>query len=227
MKLSKRGEYALRALIDLGVAAELGRPIVQVSELVAKEKLPTKFLEQIFIQLKAGGYVSTTRGKFGGYSLAKPARKIRFGEVVRLIEGPLAPIACTSLTSYVRCTCPDEAHCGLRMLMLDVRNAIARILDRNTLEDIVEITLRKLRRDKLISPFESDPRRGLPPLPAELQMFSANSGPKRSPGDQAKRLALAGARANRPPPRKPAANSRSARVRPARRQESASFRKAR
>ena len=124
MKLSKRGEYALRAMIDLAIAAELGRPIVQVSELAAKERLPIKFLEQIFIQLKAGGLVSTTRGKLGGYSLARSASKIKFGEVVRLIEGPLAPIGCTSVTSYERCTCPDEAHCGLRMLMLDVRNAL-------------------------------------------------------------------------------------------------------
>ncbi len=173
MKLSKRGEYALRALIDLGVAAELGRPIVQVSELADKEKLPTKFLEQIFIQLKAGGYVITTRGKLGGYSLAKPARRIKFGQVIRLIEGPLAPIACVSQTAYERCTCPDEAHCGLRMLMLDVRNAIAKVLDRYTLAEIVDITLRKLRRDGLTSPFLSRVG-GLSPLPDALQIFSAD-----------------------------------------------------
>ena len=70
MKLSKRGEYALRALIDLGIAAELGRPILQISELAAKEKLPIKFLEQIFTQLKAAGFVASKRGKLGGYSLA-------------------------------------------------------------------------------------------------------------------------------------------------------------
>ena len=171
MKLSKRGEYALRALIDLGVAAELGRPIVQVSELADKEKLPTKFLEQIFTQLKVGGYVSTTRGKLGGYSLAKPAKRIKFGQVIRLIERPLAPIACVSQTAYERCTCPDEAHCGLRMLMLDVRNVIAKVLDRYSLAEIVEITLRKLRRDGLTSPFLSRVS-GLSSLPAELQMFA-------------------------------------------------------
>jgi Rrf2 family protein len=174
MKLSKRGEYALRALIDIGVAAELGRPIVQVSELAEKEKLPTKFLEQIFAQLKAGGYVSTTRGKLGGYSLAKPARRIKFGAVVRLIEGPLAPIACVSVTAYARCTCPDEAHCGLRMLMLDVRNAISKVLDRYTLADIVEITLRKLRRDGLTSPFLSRARG----LPSVLRMLPADPNAK-------------------------------------------------
>ena len=149
MNLSKRGEYALRALIDIGIASELGRPRLQVSELAAKEKLPVKFLEQILTQLKAAGYVESKRGKFGGYSLAKKMDRIKFGPVIRLIDGPLAPIPCVSQTSYVRCTCPDEVHCGLRMLMLDVRNAIAKILDRYTLAEIVEITLRKLRRDKV------------------------------------------------------------------------------
>src|SRR3977135_2826516 len=145
MKLSKRGEYALRALIDLGIAAELGRPLLQVSELASKEKLPIKFLEQIFTQLKTSGYVKSRRGKFGGYSLARPTNRIKFGAVIRLIDGPLAPIRCVSQTSYARCSCPDEVHCGLRILMFDVRNAIRPILERYTLADIVAIPLRKYR----------------------------------------------------------------------------------
>ena len=166
MKLSKRGEYALRALIDLGIATELGWPLLQISQLAAKERMPIKFLEQIFTQLKAAGYVKSTRGKLGGYSLAKKMDKIRFGAVIRLIDGPLAPIKCVSQTGYERCTCPDEVHCGLRMLMLDVRNAIARILDRHTLADIVGITLRKLRRDKIVPPF----------LPASLPLNAILGG---------------------------------------------------
>ena len=153
MNLSKRSEYALRALIDLGIARELGRPILQVSELAAKEKLPIKFLEQILTQLRGAGYVETKRGKLGGYSLAKPAARIKIGAVIRLLDGPLAPIACVSKTAYERCSCPDEQHCGLRMLMFDVRNAISRVLDRYTLDQIVEITLRKMRRDKVPVPF--------------------------------------------------------------------------
>src|SRR5256714_8432107 len=153
MKLSKRGEYALRALIDLGIASELGWPMLQVSELATKEKLPNKFLEQIVAQLKSGGYVKSRRGKFGGYSLARPMNRIKFGAVIRLIDGPLAPIRCVSQTSYARCSCPDEVHCGLRMLMFDVRNAISTVLDRFTLADIVKITLRKYRRDKITPPF--------------------------------------------------------------------------
>lgn len=153
MKLSKRGEYALRSLISLGIAAEMKRKLVQVSELAENEQLPVKFLEQIFQTLKEAGIVESQRGKFGGYRLKKPAQKIYIGEVVRLIDGPLAPIGCVSQTAYEPCTCPDEAHCGLRMLMLDVRNAIADILDRYTLADVVEITLRKMRRDSIAVPF--------------------------------------------------------------------------
>ena len=153
MKLSKRGEYALRALIDLGIASELGWPMLQISELASKEKLPIKFLEQIFTQLRSAGYVASRRGKFGGYSLARPMNRIKFGAVIRLIDGPLAPIRCVSQTSYARCSCPDENHCGLRILMFDVRNAVSTILDRYTLAEIVEITLRKYRRDKVTPPF--------------------------------------------------------------------------
>src|SRR3954462_2135912 len=153
MKLTKRGEYALRALIDFGIAYSLGRPLVKIGELVQKENLPVKFLEQILMQLREAGFIDAKRGKGGGYSLARPPKEISFGHVIRLIDGPLAPIACVSVTAYERCTCPDEEHCGLRMLMLDVRNAIARILDRYVLADVVEITLRKMRRDGVPIPF--------------------------------------------------------------------------
>jgi Rrf2 family protein len=153
MKVTKRGEYALRALIDFGIAYELGRPLVKIGELVEKERLPVKFLEQILMQLREAGYIEAKRGKAGGYFLSRPPKEISFGEVIRLIDGPLAPIACVSQTAYERCTCPDEDHCGLRMLMLDVRNAIARILDRYVLADVVDITLRKMRRDQVPIPF--------------------------------------------------------------------------
>lgn len=156
MKLSRKGEYALRSLINLGIAAEMKRELVQVSELAENEQLPVKFLEQILHVLKEAGIVDSQRGRFGGYRLAKPARKIIIGEVVRLIDGPLAPIGCVSQSAYEPCTCPDEAHCGLRMLMLDVRNAITGILDRYSLSDVVEITLRKMRRDSVAHPFSAE-----------------------------------------------------------------------
>jgi Rrf2 family protein len=156
VKLSKRGEYALRALIDFGLAQAMGRPLLQVNELASKEDLPVKFLEQILMQLKAAGYLESRRGKHGGYLLARRPEDIQIGQVVRLIDGPLAPIRCVSQVAYERCTCPDEEHCGLRMVMLDVRNAISNILDRFSLADVVEVTLRKMRRNNVPLPFAAD-----------------------------------------------------------------------
>lgn len=153
MNLSKRGEYALRALIDIGIAREQGRELLPIRELAERERIPVKFLEQILLQLKEAGFLESRRGKKGGYLLRKSPKQIRIGDVVRLIDGPLAPIPCVSKTAYAPCSCPDEDHCGLRMLMLDVRNSIAEHLDRHTLEDVVEVTMRKLRRDRVAPPF--------------------------------------------------------------------------
>jgi Rrf2 family protein len=143
MRLTKRGEYALRTMIRLGVAAWNQEGVISVSTLAEQEHLPFKFLEAILFELKSAGYVESLRGKHGGARLAKPMNAIRMGDVVRLIDGKLAPIGCASETAYEPCTCPDEVHCGLRMLMIDVRNAVANILDRYTLEDVVQVTLRK------------------------------------------------------------------------------------
>lgn len=179
MKLSKKGEYALRSMIGLGVAAEVGRSLVQLPELADNEQLPLKFLEQIMLRLREEKLVVGVRGKFGGYRLAKPASKITIGSVIRVIDGPLAPIGCVSQSDYQKCTCPDEVHCGLRMLMLDVRNAITGILDRYTLADVVEVTLRKLRRDGVALPYSQE----------------SESVPTRLPATHARRLAR---RAGRP-----------------------------
>ena len=157
MKLSKRGEYGLRAMIDLALARELGRDLVQLSELAQSEKIPVKFLEQILLALKQGGFLESVRGKYGGYRLARPPEEIFAGQIVRYLDGPLAPIGCVSQTAYERCSCPDEAHCGLRMLMLDVRNAIANILDRYTLANVAEVTLRKMRSNNIVLPFLTKP----------------------------------------------------------------------
>ncbi len=153
MHLTKRGEYALRALIDLGIAQESGRELVQIPEIAEYDHIPIKFLEAILVQLKEEGFVNSKRGKHGGYFLARPMDSIMLGNVIRKIEGPLAPIGCVSQNFYEKCSCPDEEHCGLRMLMLDVRNAIAGILDGYSLAQVVEVTLRKMKRNKVPLPF--------------------------------------------------------------------------
>ncbi len=155
MHLSKKAEYALRATINLGIAADVGRATISGSDLAEVNRLPLKFVERILQELRDAGLVESVRGKFGGYSLAKPADQIGIGEIVRLMDGRLAPICCASENAYQPCTCPDEDHCGLRMVMIDVRNAIANILDRYTVAQVVEVTLRKMRRDGIVPPFAS------------------------------------------------------------------------
>lgn len=157
MRLTKRGEYALRTLIQLGIAERQGQGVISVSVLADKERLPFKFLEAILFELRGAGYVESLRGKHGGARLARPARSIVMGDVVRLIDGKLAPIGCASETEYEKCSCPDEEHCGLRMLMIDVRNAIANILDKYTLENVVEVTLRK--QEQMAAAAKKTPRK--------------------------------------------------------------------
>lgn len=153
MKLSKRGEYGMRTLINLGIAREVGRELLSASDLSSEDNLPLKFVEQILAEFRHAGIIATKRGKFGGYYLQKDPAEIKMGDMVRLLDGMLAPIPCASESFYQPCTCADEDHCGLRMLMIDVRNAVSNILDRYTLADVVEVTLRKMRRDKTPIPF--------------------------------------------------------------------------
>ncbi|MBC8126203.1 MAG: Rrf2 family transcriptional regulator [Gloeobacteraceae cyanobacterium ES-bin-144] len=155
MHLSKKAEYAIRATIHLGIAAEVGRTTISGAELAETNRLPLKFVERILQELREAGIVETHRGKFGGYALAKPASEIGIGQLVRLMDGRLAPICCASENAYQSCSCPDEDHCGLRMIMIDVRNAIANILDRYSIAQVVEVTMRKMRRDGIAPPFET------------------------------------------------------------------------
>jgi Rrf2 family protein len=157
MKLSKRCEYALRALVDLGVASRLGRPRVGIAELARREGIPVPFLEQILLRLKNEGLLESKRGAGGGYSLARPMRALRMGDVVRLFDRRLAPISCVSRVEYSACSCPDEERCGLHLLMEGVRAAIAGVLDRRTLADVVEEKLRRHRLDGVPLPAGVDP----------------------------------------------------------------------
>lgn len=107
-----------------------------MSQIAAEEQIPSKFLEQILLTLGNAGLVQSKAGRGGGYCLGNAANQITLGQVVRTLDGPLAPIRCVSQMAYEPCACPDEESCGLRMVMDDVRNAIADILDRTTLQDV-------------------------------------------------------------------------------------------
>ncbi len=136
MKFSKKGEYALRALLEL--TAQRHSTLLQRHEIAERQNIPIEFLEQILLTLKNAGLLTSKRGINGGYSLLKAPEEITLGQVIRLLDGPLAPIACVSKTAYQKCQdCPyaDTAHCPIQQVMLDVRNAIAAILDNYTLRD--------------------------------------------------------------------------------------------
>ena len=147
MKLTKRGEYGIKALIDLA-AQDDPQAATQIKDIAQRQHIPVKFLEQILLTLKNSGILRSRAGVGGGYYLARPPAEITLGHVVRVLDGPLAPISCVSQTAYERCVCADEATCGLRLTMLDVRNAIADILDQTTLADVSTRVERAQRAEK-------------------------------------------------------------------------------
>jgi Rrf2 family protein len=135
MRLSKRGEYGLRAMITLAEPAQKSDSpaMMQIREISQREQISPKFLEQILLTLKNAGLLHSKMGVGGGYYLAKPASEITLGQIFRVLDGPVAPIKCVSQMAYEPCGCPDEQSCGLRLVMGDVRNVIADILDNTSL----------------------------------------------------------------------------------------------
>src|SRR5512139_946042 len=140
MRLSKRGEYGLRAMITLAEPAKnSSSPVMmQIKDISQREQISPKFLEQILLTLKNAGLLHSKMGVGGGYYLARPASEITLGQIFRVLDGPVAPIKCVSQMAYEPCGCPDEQTCGLRLAMGDVRNAIAGILDNTSLADITK-----------------------------------------------------------------------------------------
>ncbi len=136
MRISKKGEYALRAMIALSLNYK--KDFVQIQKISEKEGIPEKFLEQILLELKKSGLLQSRRGIGGGYSLIKPPHEITLAQVIRIIDGPLAPLSCVSKWAHI--SCPEEKNCGLRSVMLDVRNAIAKILEGLTFADVCKRT---------------------------------------------------------------------------------------
>lgn len=136
-QLSKRTQYSLRALYAL--ARNHGRGPTLIATLAHEEAIPKKFLEQILLALKNAGLVDSKKGKGGGYTLARPPAQITLASVIRMIEGPLAPLPCASETRFRKCEeCVDIETCGTRIVMRDVRDAVARILDSTTLANVCD-----------------------------------------------------------------------------------------
>ena len=152
VQLSKRGEYALRVLLDLTIAHSRGIAVVPVNALATAQNIPSAFLEQILMALRQAGHLNATRGKHGGYSILPAATQLSVGSMIRFFEGPLAPLSCASLSAYKRCSCPDEERCGLRQLMVEARSALSSVLDGITLAQLAERTLERYRADGTLPP---------------------------------------------------------------------------
>ena len=133
--LTNKGKYGLKAMVHLA-GLEPGK-LVQVANIAEANSISKKFLDQILTDLRRAGLVYSKKGKTGGYALARPANEIRIGAIVRVLDGPLAPLPCASVTAFRACTdCRDLKTCAVRLIMVEARNAIAEVLDNRTLADL-------------------------------------------------------------------------------------------
>jgi len=137
MRLSKKAEYGLRALVAIGRQPSKSWSI---QELAAQERIPIKFLEQILLTLRHAGILNSKRGVGGGYTLVRRPDQIHLGQVIAVFDGPLAPVPCSVDKPTERCTCPDPVTCPVRMTMTRVRKEMAALLDERTIEDLVRMS---------------------------------------------------------------------------------------
>jgi Rrf2 family protein len=133
--LTKKAKYGLKAMAYLA-GVESGQTAL-VADIASENQIPKKFLDAILSELRNAGFVYSKKGKGGGYMLARPPSEINVGNLVRTLDGPLAPIQCASRRLYRRCDdCVDEDHCAVRLVMLEARDAIARVLDNTSLSQM-------------------------------------------------------------------------------------------
>jgi len=151
MKLTSRGELALKAMIELAKAENVGQPGLSAAEIAERCRASRKFLEQVLNQLRAGGFVVSTRGRLGGYRLTKASDTIYVGEISRLIDGPLAPAPCASVSQHRACDwCESEADCDLKTVWVQVRDAIADVMDGISLDDLARRANSRETRDAYV-----------------------------------------------------------------------------
>ncbi|MGZ2378609.1 BadM/Rrf2 family transcriptional regulator [Sinorhizobium medicae] len=153
LMLTKKGKYGLKAMVDLA-QLQPGETAF-ITEIALRNNLPKKFLDTIMLELRNAGFLRSKKGPGGGYALARPASEIRVGQVIRTLDGPLAPIRCASRTAYEMCDdCSDPENCHVRRSMIVVRDAVANILDNMTLaqfaaseKDAADVVLAPLRSE--------------------------------------------------------------------------------
>jgi Rrf2 family protein len=136
VKLSLKGEYALRATLVLGL--HYGQSVVRIQTISDQQNIPKRFLEQILNDLKSAGLVESRRGVAGGYRLARAPQEISLATIIRHVEGALAPVSCVSERFYEKCSCPDESRCAIRSVMKEVREAVVKIVEKVTVGELCE-----------------------------------------------------------------------------------------
>lgn len=146
MKLSRKSDYALRALFTL--VENYGRGPISIREIAERNDVPRRFLEQIMLDMKSRGWVESVAGRDGGFLLAKSPDEITMGQVVRHFDGILAPITCVSTSHYEPCS--QEGVCRFRRVLLDIRNYVSRLMDDATLSRV--FTGEIVRREEVFSP---------------------------------------------------------------------------
>jgi Rrf2 family protein len=171
--LSQKAKYALRAVMMLA-EQETSPALLRVPEIARRERISLKFLEAILVQLRDAGIAQSRRGRNGGYRLSRPAEEVSFGDVIRAVDGPLAPIRCASRTRFEPCAdCGDVASCVIRWAMLKTRDAIAETLDHCSLAEA-------LRQQIKLPPFvladPEEPAAGPAPRPRAVSPAALGSG---------------------------------------------------
>jgi Rrf2 family protein len=137
MRVSRKTEYALRALVAM---AKRPQQSFQIQELSEQEAIPIKYLEQILLALRHAGFLSSKRGVGGGYSLRMNPGQIQVGEIIEIMDGPIAPVPCAALRPLEKCSCPDPRTCAVRLLMTELREEITALLGARTIEDMVKLS---------------------------------------------------------------------------------------
>ena len=131
--LSNKAKYGLKAMMHLAGA----QGVSLAADIAAENRIPRKFLDAILLELTKAGILSSKKGKGGGYMLARPADAVTAGQIIRILDGPLAPIACASVTAYRPCEdCEDERLCTVRLMMQQARDALSNVLDNRSLSEM-------------------------------------------------------------------------------------------
>jgi len=146
--ISRKAKYGLKALIYLARHTS-GGPVL-IERLSRDERIPRKFLEQILLELKKKGLLASRKGRGGGYKLGRPANRISMAEIIRILDGPLAPVPCVSVTAFGPCEeCLDPRRCGIRLVMQDVRDGIADILENTSLQEVLKRVHKISQKEKI------------------------------------------------------------------------------